>query len=261
MTRQAPSILLSTEATVREAHDRLLRPLGPARSRSDVIAERLAEQIVGGRLSPGAKLPSEQEMMQAMGVSRTVVREAVAALRARGLVTTRQGAGAFVSNDPRRQPYMIDPEGLGSLSSVVEVMELRMAVEAEAAAIAAERASAAQLRAIRQAQKLFSKAAVHGERGVNEDFAFHDAIAVATQNARFIEFLHFLGRLIIPRQSVRTFEDADALRNYMRKIEQEHQAIFEAIAARTPNKARELMRRHLLNGRDRYRQLLAGKAK
>jgi len=241
--------------------DPLLRPLRPARSRSDEIAERLAEQIVGGRLSPGAKLPSEQEMMQAMGVSRTVVREAVAALRARGLVVTRQGAGAFVSNDPSRQSYMIDPEGLGSLSSVVEVMELRMAVEAEAAAIAAERANPSQLKAIRQAEKLFSKVAARGERGVNEDFAFHDAIAVATQNARFIEFLHFLGRLIIPRQSVRTFEDADVLRSYMHKIEREHQAILEAIEAHAPNKARELMRRHLLNGRDRYRQLMAGKAK
>lgn len=239
----------------------MLRPLSPTRSRSDEISERLAEQIVGGRLSPGAKLPSEQEMMQAMGVSRTVVREAVAALRARGLVVTRQGAGAFVSNDPQRQPYMIDPEGLGSLSSVVEVMELRMAVEAEAAAIAAERAGPAQLKAIRQAQKLFGKVAAGGERGINEDFAFHDAIAVATQNSRFIEFLHFLGRLIIPRQSVRTFEDAAELRGYMQKIEREHQAILDAIEAHAPNKARELMRRHLLNGRDRYRQLLAGKAK
>lgn len=261
MTRQAPSIPLSAEDAAHALQDPLLRPLSPTRSRSDEIAERLAEQIVGGRLSPGARLPSEQEMMQGMGVSRTVVREAVAALRARGLVVTRQGAGAFVSNDPRRPPYTIDPEGLGSLSSVIEVMELRMAVEAEAAAIAAERASPAQLKAIRQAQRSFCKAAARGERGVNEDFAFHDAIAIATQNSRFIEFLHFLGRLIIPRQSVRTFEDAAELRSYMQKIEREHQAIFEAIEARAPNKARELMRRHLLNGRDRYRQLLSGKAK
>lgn len=252
---------LSADVAAESAGESLLRPLSRVRSRSDEIAERLAEQIVGGRLAPGAKLPSEQEMMQAMGVSRTVVREAVAALRARGLVTTRQGAGAFVSNDPQHQSYMIDPEGLGSLSSVIEVMELRMAVEAEAAAIAAERATAAQLKTIRQAQRLFSKAAARGERGVNEDFAFHDAIAVATQNSRFIEFLHFLGRLIIPRQSVRTFEDTDALRAYMQKIEREHLAILDAIGARAPNKARELMRRHLLNGRDRYRQLLAGKAK
>jgi len=261
MTRQAPSIPLSAEIAAHDLQDPVLRPLSRARSRSDEIAERLAEQIAGGRLSPGAKLPSEQEMMQAMGVSRTVVREAVAALRARGLVVTRQGAGAFVSNDPRRQSYMIDPEGLGSLSSVIEVMELRMAVEAEAAAIAAERASSAQLKTIRQAQKLFGKAAARGERGVNEDFAFHDAIAVATQNSRFVEFLHFLGRLIIPRQSVRTFEDTHALRSYMHRIEREHQAILEAIEAHAPNKARDMMRRHLIGGRDRYRQLLAGKAK
>jgi DNA-binding FadR family transcriptional regulator len=231
------------------------------RSRSDEIVERLAQQIIGGSLSAGAKLPSEQEMMVAMGVSRTVVREAVAALRARGLVVTRQGAGAFVSNDPRRQSYMIDPEGLGSLTSVIEVMELRMAVEAEAAAIASERASATQLKAIRQAQKMFSKAVARGERSINEDYAFHDAIAVATQNGRFIEFLHFLGRLIIPRQSIRTFEDTDALRRYLQKVEREHQAIAEAVEARAPSKARELMRRHLLNGRERYRQLAAGKAK
>jgi GntR family transcriptional repressor for pyruvate dehydrogenase complex len=261
MTRQAPSIPLSAEGVAQQSRAGLLRPLSPARSRGDEIVERLAQQIIGGRLSAGARLPSEQEMMVAMGVSRTVVREAVAALRARGLVVTRQGAGAFVSSDSRSQTYMIDPEGLGSLASVIEVMELRMAVEAEAAAIASERATAAQLKAIRHAQKLFSKAVARGERSINEDYAFHDAIAVATQNSRFIEFLHFLGRLIIPRQSIRTFEDTDALRRYLQKVEREHQAIAEAVEARAPSKARELMRRHLLNGRERYRQLADGKAK
>ena len=261
MTRQAPSIPLSAEGVAQQSRAGLLRPLSPARSRGDEIVERLAQQIIGGRLSAGARLPSEQEMMAAMGVSRTVVREAVAALRARGLVVTRQGAGAFVSSDPRRQPYMIDPDGLGSLASVIEVMELRMAVEAEAAAIASERATVAQLKEIRQAQKLFRKAVARGERSINEDYAFHDAIAVATQNSRFIEFLHFLGRLIIPRQSIRTFEDTDALRRYLQRVEREHQAIAEAVEARVPSKARELMRRHLLNGRERYRQLADGKAK
>ena len=260
MTRQAPSIPLSADAA-QDLRAGLLRPLTPVRSRSDEIAERLAEQIIAERLQPGAKLPSEQQMMSAMGVSRTVVREAVAALRARGLVVTRQGAGAFVSNDPSRQSYVIDPEGLGSLSSVLEVMELRMAVEAEAAAIASERATSKQLKAIRQAETMFSKAVARGERSINEDFAFHNAIAVATQNARFVEFLHFLGRLIIPRQSIRTFEDADALRGYLQRVEREHEAILKAVEARKPGEARELMRRHLLNGRDRYRQLSSRKAK
>src|SRR5208282_6865573 len=83
----------------------VMRPVAPPRNLPHEIAERLAEEIMKGVLSPGARLPTEQEMVAAMGVSRTVVREAVAALRAEGLVTTRQGAGAFVANDIWRRPF------------------------------------------------------------------------------------------------------------------------------------------------------------
>src|SRR6201997_3115656 len=121
MTRQPQSRVTTPDATQRQ-REGLLRPLEAPKSLSSEVVERLAEQIMSGKLPLGAKLPSEQEMMKGMGVSRTVVREAVAALRARGLVVTRQGAGAFVSNDPRRQSYMIDPEGVGSLSRVIGVM-------------------------------------------------------------------------------------------------------------------------------------------
>jgi GntR family transcriptional repressor for pyruvate dehydrogenase complex len=125
-----------TDAAQRQ-RERLLRPVGVPKSLSSEVVDRLAEQIMSGKLPVGAKLPSEAEMMKGMGVSRTVVREAVAALRARGLVVTRQGAGAFVDSDAGRQPYAIDHEGLGSL----DILELRMAVESEAAAIASERAA------------------------------------------------------------------------------------------------------------------------
>ncbi len=201
------------------------------------MVDRLAEQIMSGKLPVGAKLPSEQEMMKGMGVSRTVVREAVAALRARGLVITRQGAGAFVDRDANCQPYAIDPEGLGSLESVLDILELRMAVESEAAAIASERATATQVKAIGEALRVFSRAITSGERAIKEDFAFHQAIAAATQNSRFVEFLDFLGRLIIPRQSIRSFEGTgEGLRQYLARIGREHQAIFQAIAAHSPKR-------------------------
>ena len=261
MTRQAPS---STPTKDASAHQRskLLAPLTPSRSLSEEITERLAEQIISGALAAGAKLPSEQEMMAGMGVSRTVVREAVAALRARGLVVTRHGVGAFVDLDTSRRPYVIDPDGLGSLNSVLEVLELRMAVESEAAAIASERATAAQIKAIREAQRVLSRAIADGERAVREDFAFHLAIAAATQNHRFVEFLEFLGRLIIPRQSIRAIDSSpEGLRKYLGRIEKEHEAIFEAIGARAAKKARDAMRRHLLNSRERYRELDADRAK
>src|SRR5712672_943199 len=79
-----------------------LRPLTAPRRLTHELVERLTAEIVSGKLPPGARLPTEQEMIAATGVSRTVVREAVAALRAEGLVVTRQGAGAFVAEGVRR---------------------------------------------------------------------------------------------------------------------------------------------------------------
>src|SRR5215468_6218182 len=90
----------------------LLRPVTPPRNLTHAIAERIASEIMSGKLPPGARLPTEQEMVAAMGVSRTAVREAVAALRAEGLVVTRQGAGAFVATDAARRPFRLALEGL-----------------------------------------------------------------------------------------------------------------------------------------------------
>src|ERR1700691_3653931 len=131
MTRQHQSSSAASDTAQRQ-RERLLRPLEAPKSLSAEVVDRLAEQIISGKLPVGAKLPSEAEMMRGMGVSRTVVREAVSALRARGLVITRQGAGAFVDHNTGRQPYVIDPDGLGSLGSVLDILELRMAVESEA---------------------------------------------------------------------------------------------------------------------------------
>jgi GntR family transcriptional repressor for pyruvate dehydrogenase complex len=84
---------------------------------------------------------------------------------------------------------------------------------------------------------------------------------LATQNNRFVEFLEFLGRLIIPRQSIRSFEgNPDSLRKYLGQIEKEHEAISHAIGAHLPKKAREAMRGHLLNSRERYRELASKKS-
>ena len=82
------------------------------------------------------------------------------------------------------------------------------------------------------------------------------AIAIATQNSRFVGFLEYLGGLIIPRQSIRTFEGKLELqKRYLESVEREHVVIMDAIIARDPRKARDAMRKHLLNGKERYRQL------
>src|SRR5215469_18682617 len=98
----------------------MLRPVPPPTRLTREIAERIADEIATARLPPGAKLPTEQEMVAAMGVSRTVVREAVAALRAQGLVVTRQGAGAFVASDAFPRFFRLSSAELATLQDVLD---------------------------------------------------------------------------------------------------------------------------------------------
>src|ERR671931_893337 len=107
------------------------RPLPAPRSLTGELVARLTADITSGNIRPGARLPTEQELIAATGVSRTVVREAVAALRAEGLVVTRQGVGAFVPENARR-PFRVDFSLSSSMREVLEVMELRTAIEIEA---------------------------------------------------------------------------------------------------------------------------------
>ncbi len=235
-----------------------IRPLVAERKLSRRLFEQLAEQIKGGRLTPGARLPTEQELTRAARVSRTVVREAVAALRAEGLVVTRQGVGAFVSAEPQRAPFRIDPERMQSLDEILNVMELRLGVEIESAGLAAERASRAQVRAISAALDAIERAAASGKTAVDEDLALHRAIAEATGNAEFPRFLQFIGRHLIPRRTVSGLpEQMGGRRAYLALIQEEHRRIYQAIERRDPRGAREAMRRHLTRSLERYRRLAA----
>lgn len=234
----------------------LLRPLGPARNLTSEVVERIATEIRAGRLQPGARLPTEQKLMVALGVSRTVVREAVAALRAEGIVVTRQGAGAFVAADSSRVPFRIDPAALSSLEDVLDVMEVRRAVEIEAAALASERVTAARFAPVAAAHSAFEAAISAGEAAANEDFAFHRAIADATGNPRFVQLMEVLGRHIIPRYSIHVALSSPAeQKRYLRTLLKEHGQIAAAIEAGDASEARKAMRGHLTRSLERYRHL------
>lgn len=220
------------------------------------VMTRLGADIRGGRLAPGARLPTEQELTTTMGVSRTVVREAVAALRADGLVVTRRGSGAYVATNPTASPFRITAPQLDRIGDILDVMELRLAVEVEAAALAAERASRKQLAAIRAALRGIDRALRGGDGAVAEDFAFHRAIAEATGNQQFPRFLAFLGSHVIPRQSVRLSVDTPAERRaYLERIQHEHVRIVAGISDGDPAEARRAMREHLMRSLERYRNL------
>jgi DNA-binding FadR family transcriptional regulator len=236
----------------------VLRPVLPPRHLSREIAERIAGEITGGTLRPGDRLPTEQAMIAAMGVSRTVIREAVAALRAEGLVVTRQGAGAFVAPDVERRPFRLALDGLPSIEEVLDVMELRASVEVEAAGLAASRGSAAARRRVARSFAAIDRALDRGESAIDEDFAFHRAIAEATGNPQFPHFLEYLGRFIIPRQSIRVSAHLpEGGRAYLETFQREHALISDAVLRQDAAAAREAMREHLGNSQQRYRRLAA----
>jgi DNA-binding FadR family transcriptional regulator len=254
MTRQ-PTQPASVVPPKQRKHP-LLEPIGAHRNLTGEVVERIADGIRCGLLSPGERLPTEQELMLALGVSRTVVREAVAALKAEGLVITRQGAGAFVAADGSRVPFRLEPEGMRSIEDVLAVMELRIAIEVEAAGLAAARATSDEIAAIMKAHANVDAAILRGENAVLEDFAFHRVIAAATGNRHYAQFLAFLGRHVIPRQSVRAQNTSPAVMlAYLTRIQREHTRIAHAVSAHDVSGARRAMRKHLTNSLDRYRRM------
>jgi DNA-binding FadR family transcriptional regulator len=139
---------------------------------------------------------------------------------------------------------------------LLDVMELRIAMETEAAALAAERRSTAARRRVEAALAGVDAALARGEPAIDEDLGLHRAIAEATGNALFVDFLRYLGPFSIPRQSVRlAHRDAAEQAAYLARVQDEHRRIVEAIVRRNREGAREAMRAHLANSRERYRRL------
>lgn len=214
----------------------------------------LTDRIADGTYPRGEKLPSEQEMIDEFGVSRTVVREAIATLKAGGLVSTHQGVGAFVLQAETVPPFRIEETQLDVVREVLSVLELRIGFEAEAAALAAQRRQPQHLAAMRTALDQMKRAIAEGEDAVEADLAFHRAIAEATENKHFLNFFNYLGALLIPRTRLQTFRFHDQSRAaYLERVNGEHDAIYYAIERQDGDSARAAMRVHLAGSRERLR--------
>lgn len=229
--------------------------------RAEAVVDRLSARIRRGALKPGDKLPSEFEIVRAFGVSRAVVREAMSQLQAAELVETRHGVGTFVREGAGQEPFRIEPPGpplpvsRATLAEVIAILELRMSVETEAAALAAERRSAADLAAMRRALDAFARQVARSRDAVQADFRFHLAIAQAARNRHFVDLLSYLGRMLFPRATVNAAGLAGQRRKaYLEKVNREHEKVYEAIERGAPEAARAAARGHLSSSRERLRR-------
>jgi DNA-binding FadR family transcriptional regulator len=222
----------------------------------------LRKRIAEGPLRVGEKLPAEKALALEFGVSRTVIREAIAALRADGLLEAKHGVGVFVS---QKQDGLETPApGVGMprfSAAMLDMLELRMAVEVHAAGLAALRRSWAQDERIWAAAQAFADAVAADEASETADWTLHRAIAEATNNAAFQEFLDSLGLSILPRRALEGGKRSVLItRPYLEKSMAEHRAICEAISAGDAEGARAAMTTHLGRSQQRYRGLmLAGR--
>lgn len=227
--------------TTFKGDDAALRPLPGLTVR---MAERLQSSIAAGELKPGERLPPEHELARHFSVSRTVVREAITRLKADGLVVSRRGAGAFVSDEGVAGTFRISGESVPSIASVVQLAELRMGVEAQCAALAAQRATATQLQRIGRALGAMASAIERGEDGVEADVSFHRRIAEAAENPLMLQFVEFLGRHLSAQIRISRLNTANYPGRAQRVLD-EHRAIFEAISAHDSKRAQAAAVRHL----------------
>ncbi len=221
-----------------------VKKLAVSGSLTDRVSDALMQLIRGNDIPPGCRLPSEMNLAARFGVSRTVIREAVSRLKSEGLVESRQGSGVFVREENMQAPFRIDPSIVDSIQSILKVVELRMVLESEIAAFAAQRRTQAQLETIRQALRQIEIDEQEGRDGVVADIAFHRSIAEATDNPHFLGLIEFLFNFLKnATQVTRSYEATK--RSLTEEVKNEHAAIVDAIARRDADAARRCARQHM----------------
>jgi len=253
-SRQTPSVAGGPAAA---SNPRARRPGGLV---GEIVAS-LSERVQQGQWPAGHKLPSESEIMAEFEVSRTVVREALSRLQAAGAVETRHGIGTFVLAPRESANFSLGSVDLAMVGDVIALLELRISLETEAAGLAAQRRTDAQLAQMQTALDDFQAALGQENDAVPSDFAFHMEVARATHNRHLADLMGYLGTIVIPRARINTAQAAPEGRlNYLQKVHGEHESILSAIRNQDPEAARAAMRTHLSNSRERLRKTQSSEA-
>jgi GntR family transcriptional repressor for pyruvate dehydrogenase complex len=210
------------------------------------VVEQIERRILSGELKIGAQLPSERELSEQFGVSRTAVREAIKALREKGLVEVRPGHGTFITNDTSQAAR--NSLGLmlriGHSDSSKDLVEVREMLEPQIAAQAAILATDEQIAVMQAAVNAMDAAMNDAKTFIEADLDFHLALAEATQNALIPTLLDFIVALL-REQRTRIFVEGGAQRGQFH-----HKRILEAVKARNADTARQAMQDHLKQVRE-----------
>jgi GntR family transcriptional repressor for pyruvate dehydrogenase complex len=209
---------------------------------SDKVTDAILEMIASNRLKPGDALPAERELGIQFGVSRTVIREAVRGLSAKGLLEVKSGSGVrIVAVDAERVSESMRHYVKGSMMDYSLVDEVRRVLEVAAAGLAAERATPDDIAVIDDTIVRFENECSDLEASVQIDIEFHRAVAAATHNELFLVLHDSIGQMLV---EVRR-RNLSRGRPERRLVVKMHRRIRDGIAAHDPQAAQEAMRDHL----------------
>lgn len=207
----------------------------------ELVTQRIAEWLEDGKLKPGDRVPSEQELSELFGVARNVIREAIVALKANGLINVRHGKGTFVSDAPvALLTRRIRRIGNAANVSLRHVWEMRLIIETEVARIAAQRRTVDDLGSMEEALGRMKQAVERGELGTREDEEFHFYLVQATQNPVLEDLVFGLTGIIRSARVEALMQPG----NPLQAIE-EHKAILAEVRNAKSDAAALAMQRHI----------------
>ena len=218
------------------------------------IADQVATLISTGEYQPGDQLLSERELAERLKVSRPTVREAMIALEVRGLIEIRVGVGIFVRARPARQQG--DPVRTPEpVHSALEIIEARLLIEPQVAALAAERLSEKELKVLKKHLRQLKLAASQGKWSDRDDRALHETIAGASGNQVLSDLVHGLFTDRDDALALKFEEHLSQMPLVRDRSFNDHRRIVEALSRRDPEAARQAMYDHLASVQ---REMLAG---
>lgn len=219
------------------------------RSLADHAYERILSMIMDGTISVSGKLPTEHVLSKQFHMSRPVVRQALKQLREDNVIVSRQGSGSYVKRRPDDAILNFAP--VGSIADIQRTFEFRAAIEGEAAFLAAKRWSEADMRQLKASLDELDRCVREGELGVEADATFHAVVCAASGNQYFVAAHVSMKQNIITGMNLTRNLSLTKPQERLALVQREHSAIFEAIAERNQQAARDAMRMHVENARKR----------
>lgn len=222
-----------------------LKPIRKKRLFEEIILA-LEDYIQEGKIKPGERLPSANELSEIFGVSKTAIREALTVLHANGIIESRSGVGNFLKGLEGESIAQRVTKNLLNQNELLEILEFRRGIEIEAAALAAVKATSHDVEQIERAHDELIKANRAGRVGVDEDYDFHYAIIQASQNSIYKGIYSELSEKLHEEISISKMQSAKIPGRFS-VIHRQHEEIVKAIKEKNRDKASEAMKKHLIS--------------